>query len=117
MRFISLYRPKKKEGAPPNQQEMTEMGKLIEDGFKTGVLLSTEGLQASSKGALVRLSEGKLTVTDGPFSETKELIGGYAILRVNSKEEAIELAKTFLKIAGDGETEIRQLHEPSDFSS
>ena len=115
MRFLCLYKPTKAEGAPPSQEEMAEMGKLIEEMMKAGVLLSTEGCQPSSKGARVRLSGGRITVTDGPFTEAKELIGGFAIIQAKSKAEAIELTKRFLKVAGDGESEIRQLHEASDF--
>lgn len=116
MRFLCLYKPAKAEGLPPTQQEMAAMGQLIEEMAKAGQLLSTEGCQPSAKGARVRLSEGKLTVKDGPFTEAKELIGGFAIIEAKSKEEAIELTKRFLKVAGDGESEIRQLHEMSDFS-
>jgi hypothetical protein len=116
MRFLSLYKPAKEEGAPPTHQEMAEMGKLIEEMMKAGVLLSTEGCQPSSKGARVRLSGGKVTVTDGPFTEAKELIGGFAIIQAKSKEEAIELTRRFLDVAGDGECEIRLLHEASDCS-
>jgi hypothetical protein len=94
---------------------MNEMGKLIEDGFKSGMLLSTEGCLPTSKGARVRLRDGKFIVTDGPFSEAKEVVGGFAMIRANSKEEAIEFTKRFLKIAGDGETEIRQVWEETDF--
>jgi hypothetical protein len=115
VRFLCLYKPAREEGVPPTQQEMAEMGKLIEDMMKAGVLLSTEGCQPSSKGVRVRLSEGKFTVTDGPFTEAKELVGGFAIIQTKSKEEAIELTRRFLKVAGDGESEIRLLHEPSDF--
>jgi hypothetical protein len=87
------------------------MGKLIEEMAKAGVLLATDGLQPSSKGARVRISGGKFTVTDGPFTEAKELIAGYAIVQVKSKEEAIEWAKRFLKVMGEGESEIRQMHD------
>jgi hypothetical protein len=90
---------------------MAEMNKLVEEGFKAGWLLSTEGCLPSSAGARVGLSEGKFTVTDGPFAETRELIGGFAIIQASSKQEAIERTKYFLKVAGGGETEIRQLHE------
>jgi len=92
------------------------MGKLIDTMVKAGVLLSTEGCQPSSKGARVRLRNGAVSVTDGPFTETKELIGGFAIIQVKSKQEAIDWTKRFLHVAGDGESEIRQLHEPSDFA-
>lgn len=87
------------------------MGKLIERGMKAGWLLSTEGCLPSKLGARVRRSEGKVTVTDGPFTEAKELVGGFAIMQANSKDEAIELAKNFLSIVGEGECELRQLYE------
>jgi hypothetical protein len=114
MKFLCIYKPSKPEGTPPTQREMTEMGKLIEEGFKSGWLLATEGCLPSAKGARVRLSAGKITVTDGPFTEAKEIIGGFALIRANSKEDAIELTKHFLKTAGDGETEIRQIFESPD---
>ena len=87
------------------------MGKLVEDGMKAGFLLAVEGCMPSANGARVRLSKGNVTVTDGPFTESKEVIGGLAILRANSKAEAIEIAKQFLGQAGDGECELRQLFE------
>jgi hypothetical protein len=114
MRFLCVYK-NAKEGVPPTQEEIARMGRLIEDMTNEGVLLSTEGCLPSAKGARVRLSGGKITVTDGPFTEAKELIGGFAIIEVKSKEEAIEQAKRFLKVAGDGESEIRQLYEQGDF--
>jgi|SRR5690349_8746901 hypothetical protein len=110
MRFLCLYTPGKREGAP-TQEEMDRMGKLVEEGMKAGWLVSTEGCLPSSLGARVRLSDGKFTVTDGPFAETRELVGGFAIVQANSKQEAIELTKHFLQVAGGGETEIRQLYE------
>ena len=110
MKFLSIYKTAERS-APPSQEEMSKMGKLIEEGTKAGWLLATEGCLPSALGARVRLSGGKLSVTDGPFSEAKELVGGFAILRTNSKEEAIELAKQFLPVAGDGECELRQLYE------
>jgi hypothetical protein len=87
------------------------MGKLVEDGMKAGYLLAVEGCLPSSTGARIRRTNGKVTVTDGPFSESKEVIGGLAILQANSKEEAIELVRQFLSVAGDGECELRQLFE------
>jgi hypothetical protein len=90
---------------------MAKMGKLVEDGMKAGFLLAVEGCMPSALGARVRLSKGKLTVTDGPFVETKEVVGGLALLQANSKEEAVELVKQFLHAAGDGECELRQLFE------
>lgn len=117
MRFLCLYKPSKSEGTPPTQQEMADMGKLIEEQMKSGTLLATEGCLPSAKGARVRLSGGKYTVTDGPFTESKELVAGFALIRANSKEEAIEQVKNFLKVAGDGETELRQIFEAPDFSA
>ena len=111
MRFLCLYKPSKPEGTPPTQQEMADMGKLIEEQMKSGTLLATEGCLPSAKGARIRLSGGRYSVTDGPFTESKELVAGFAIIRANSKEEAIEQVKNFLKVAGDGETEIREIFE------
>jgi hypothetical protein len=115
MRFMMLYKPGRESDAPPTRQEMAAMGQLIEDMAKAGVLIATDGLQPSSKGARVRISGDKFTVTDGPFTETKELIAGYAIVEAKSKQEAIELAKRFLEVVGEGESEIRQMHDASAF--
>ena len=117
MRFMVLYRSGKETDAPPSEQEMVNVGQLIEEMAKAGVLIATDGLQPSWKGARVRISGGNFTVTDGPFAETKEVIGGYAILRVKSKSEAIELAKRFLQVMGEGESEVRQMHDAPAFSS
>jgi|SRR5262245_2759942 len=117
MRFLCVYKPAKDEGGRPSPEHVAEMGRLIEKMARAGVLLATEGCQPSSKGARVRLVRGKVSVVDGPFAETKELIGGFAILQTASREEAIELTKEFLAVAGDGETEIRQLYDPSDFAT
>lgn len=89
------------------------MGKLIEGAMKAGWLLGTEGCLPSAFGARVRRSDGKVTVTDGPFTESKELVGGFAILKADSKEEAIEIAKNFLSVVGQGECELRQLYDPN----
>ena len=110
MKFLSLYKSAERN-TPPSQEEMAKMGKLVEDGFKAGWLVATEGCLPSALGARVRLASGKLSVTDGPFTEAKELVGGFAILRTNSKEEAIQLAKEFLHVVGEGECELRQVYE------
>ncbi len=115
MRFMMLYKPGYEGGPPPTQQHLADMGQFIEQMAKAGVLLATDGLQPSSKGARLSYSDGKFTLTDGPFTETKELIAGYAIVQVKSKEEAIEQAKRFLELVGEGESEIRQMSEASDF--
>jgi hypothetical protein len=110
MKFLSIYKTAER-GVPASQEEMATMGKLVEEGFKAGWLVATEGCLPSALGARVRSSAGKLTVTDGPFTESKELVAGFAILQANSKQEAIELARQFLGVAGDGECELRQIFE------
>ena len=118
MRFLFLYKPadpKAESGAPPTPAEMERMGKLVEEGFRSGKLLAAEGCHPTSKGARVRQAAGKVTVIDGPFAESKELVAGFAIMKLGSREEAIEEARRFLALAGDGVSEIRLLHEESDF--
>jgi hypothetical protein len=110
MKFLSIYKTVERD-FPPSQEEMAKMGKLIEDGMKSGFLLATEGCLPSATGSRVRISNGNLTVTDGPFTESKEVIGGFALLRANSKEEAMEYISQFLHAVGDGECELRQLFE------
>ncbi len=111
MRFLSIYKTVERT-SPPTQEEMAAMGKLIEEAMKAGWLVSTEGCLSSALGARVRKSaEGNVTVTDGPFTESKELVGGFAILNAKSKEEAIELTKHFLSHVKQGECELRQLYE------
>ena len=110
MKFLSIYKTAE-TGAPPTPEEMARIGKLVEDGMKAGFLLAVEGCMPSAAGARVRLSNGRLTVTDGPFTEAKEVIGGLALLRADSKEAAIKLVQQFLYAAGDGECELRQLFE------
>lgn len=116
MRFLSIYKTVETD-TPPTADHVARMGQLIEESMKAGVLLATEGCLPSALGARVRLSEGRLTVTDGPFIESKELIGGFAVLQTNSKAEAIEVAKQFLQVAGDGECEIRQIFTAADAAS
>ncbi|HMG03043.1 MAG TPA: YciI family protein, partial [Edaphobacter sp.] len=115
MRFLMLYRPADtasvEAGIPPTPEMMARMGDLIQRKIEQGKLLSTEGCAETSKGAKVRLSRGKVSVTDGPFAEAKELVAGFALFRVSSKQEAIEEAREFLDIAGDGEVEIRLIHD------
>ena len=109
MRFLCVY--KAAEGGPPNPQMMEGMGKLIGEMTAAGVLLGTEGCLPSALGVRVRRDNGKVTVTDGPFTETKEVIGGFALINVKSKDEAIAWTRRFLDVAGDGESEVRQLNE------
>jgi hypothetical protein len=110
MKFLSVYKSKEKN-TPPTPAEMERMGKLVEEGFKSGKLLAVEGCMPTALGARVRQTAGTSTVTDGPFSEAKEVIGGLAIIQASSKAEAIEYAREFLSVAGDGECELRQLYD------
>ena len=110
-------------GVLPDEKFLSAMGAFFEEGVKTGVILSGEGLQPSSKGVRVRYSGSKRAVTDGPFAETKELIAGYAILQFTSKAEAIEWTKQFVQIDAPGrlgaesECELRRIFEAEDFGA
>jgi hypothetical protein len=97
---------------PPTPEMMAEMGAFIGEAMQAGVLVATGALQPN--GTRLRLSNGKFTVTDGPFIELKELLAGFAVIQVQSLEEAIEWSKRFRKIVGDGESEIVQLFGPND---
>jgi hypothetical protein len=112
MKFLSLVIPDpKKAGVPMSKESMAAMGELMEETTKSGALVLTGGILPVAKGgARVRNSGGEITI-DGPFTETKELVGGFAILEAKSREEAIELTRRFLKIAGDGECELHQIQE------
>ena len=121
MRFMMIVKASKdsEAGKMPSEELLTAMGKYNEELMKAGVLVDLSGLQASSKGARVRISGNKRTVIDGPFAETKELIAGYWIIQVKSKAEAIEWAKRVPAPHGEGEEseiEIRQFFELYDFA-
>ena len=116
MRFLAVYKAKE-TGVPPTAQHMADMGKLIDEMRAAGTLLGTEGCLPSSLGARVRRDGDTITVTDGPFTESKEVIGGCALIQAKSKEEAIELTKRFLQVAGDGESEIRQLYDAGELAA
>ena len=107
MQFLMIYTPD--EATPPGPEKMAELGKFGEDAAKAGKLVATGGMFPSSFGARVRLTGDQFVVTDGPFPESKEVMAGWVIINVASKEEAIEEARKFMLIAGDGEGEIRQL--------
>ena len=118
MRFMILVKANKdsEAGVLPDEKALTEMGKFNEELSKAGVMLAGEGLHASSKGARVKFSGRKRTVTDGPFAETKELIAGFWLWQVKSKEEAIEWVRRCpAPMEGDSEIEIRQVFEADDF--
>lgn len=112
MRYLCIYKSGKTEScAASNEQEMSAMGKLIEDMARAGVLLLTEGCMPSERGARVRNDGGKISVVDGPFPEAEELIAGMCLMQVKSKAEALEWTKRFIAIAGEGESEVRELRE------
>ena len=110
MRFLSIYKCPERN-TPPTPEEMAQMGKMIEEQMKSGRLVATEGCMPSKVGARVRVESGKFTVSDGPFAEAKEVVGGLAILNAPSKEAAVEYVKEFLQHMGQGECELRQLYE------
>src|ERR1051325_5740805 len=106
MRYLCLYKSEQDRSAPPTQEEMAKMGALIGERMQQGVLLSTEGCKSSASGARVTMENGKVTVTDGPFTEAKECVGGLAVIKVDSKADAIEWTKRFLSVLGKGVSEI-----------
>jgi hypothetical protein len=122
MRFMILVKatPESEAGIPPSAELLAAMGRYNEELARAGVMLAGEGLQPSSKGARVKFSGGKRTVIDGPFAETKELIAGFWMIEVRSREEAIEWVKRVPDPMGEGEEaviEIRQVFETSDFEN
>ena len=119
MRFMIIRKADEKTeaGIMPSAELLAVMGQYVEEMAKAGIFVAGDGVQPSAKGARVKFSGGKPTIVDGPFAETKELMGGYCIMRVNSKEEAIEWVKRWPAMDGDGnlEFEIRQIFEVEDF--
>ena len=119
MKYLSFIRhPESYRDTPPPPELMEAMGKFIEKSFKDGTLVDTGGLLASKDGVRIRLSKGKITVTDGPFTETKEVIGGWAILQTDSRAEAVRVATEFMELhrlhwpGFEGESELRPMFEP-----
>jgi hypothetical protein len=119
MQYMMIVRHAEGSGFPPKEL-MDAIGKLSEEAVKAGTMIGSGGLAPTSLGARVRLSGGELTVTDGPFTEAKEIVGGYAQFELKSKEEAIEGAVRFMELhkkhwpGWEGETEIRQMMRPED---
>jgi hypothetical protein len=116
MKFLSMVRINENAGVPITQKLMDDMGKLVEELTRSGKLVSTAGLRPTKEGVRVRQRQGKQSVTDGPFVETKEVIGGFAILEARDMAEAIELTRRFLRVHGDEwdiECEVRQMEGPS----
>ena len=119
MRVMVIVKANKdsEAGVLPSTEILTKMGKYNEQLVQAGVMLAGEGLQSSAKGKRVKFSGNNRVVTDGPFAETKELIAGFAIVRVKSKGDASELAKRFLKVMGEGESEVRLMHDTPAFEA
>jgi|ERR1051325_9407445 hypothetical protein len=120
MRFVVFVKANKdtEAGVMPTQQELADMGQFNEELVKAGIMLAGEGLHPSAKGARIKFSGDKRTVVDGPFAETKELVAGFWIIQVKSKEEAIEWMKRCPNPTGaEGELEIRQIFEAEDFGA
>ena len=119
MRFMMIVKHAEKQGPPPKQL-MDAIAKLAEEETEAGTMLGSGGLAPTAQGARVRLSGGQVTVTDGPFAETKEVVGGYAQFELKSKKEAIESAVRFMEVhkkhwpGWEGETEVRQMFDPED---
>ena len=115
MQFLTFYTPAPgAHSGPPSKEYMDQMNKLIEESMKSGELIATGGLTPLQLGARVVQTSGNVTITDGPYIESTEIIGGFALLEVPSKEAAIESSKRFLKIAGDGQVTIRPLMGEAD---
>ena len=120
MRFMMIVKHPERQGPPPKAL-MDAIAKLGEEATKAGTMLGSGGLCQTGPGARVRLSGGNVTVTDGPFTEAKEVIGGYAQFELKSKEEAVESAVRFMELhkkhwpGWEGETEVRQMFEPGEF--
>jgi hypothetical protein len=117
MRFMIIRKAdaNTEAGVLPSQELLAAMGQYMEEMSKAGILLAGEGLHPTSRGARVKLKGGKATVIDGPFTEAKEVVAGFSIIQVKSKEEAIEWVKRWPREDGDVELEIRQVFEADDF--
>jgi len=122
MKFMMIVKHAEKQGPPP-QELMDAITKLSEEAAQAGTMLGNGGLRPTAQGARVRLSGGQVTVTDGPFTEAKEVIGGYAQFELKSKQEAVDSAVKFMELhkkywpGWEGETEVRQMFGPDDFAA
>ena len=118
MRILGLMRATKESeaGAPPDKDLMERMGVFMGEVMQAGVLVATDGLHPSSKGKRVKVADGKVTITDGPFTESKELVASYALFEVKTMDEAVMWTKRFLEVLGQGECELRPIFDPADFS-
>jgi hypothetical protein len=118
MRILGMMRADaaSEAGAPPSPELMERMGVFIGEVMQAGVLLATDGLHPSAKGKRVKVANGKTTVTDGPFTESKELVASYALFEVKNMDEAVMWTKRFLECVGEGECELRPIFDPTDFA-
>lgn len=122
MRFMMMVKHPEKLSGPPPRELVEAMEKLNQDSKKAGIIVSSGGLAPMTATTRVRLSQGKVTAIDGPFAETKEIVGGYAVLEFNSKQEAVEGAIQFMELhrkywpGWEGETEVRQVFSPEDYA-
>jgi len=122
MKFMMIVKHAEKQGPPPREL-MDAITKLSEEAVQAGTMLGNGGLRPTAQGARVRLSGGQVTVTDGPFTEAKEVIGGYAQFELKSKQEAVDSAVKFMELhkkywpGWEGETEVRQMFGPDDFAA
>lgn len=114
MRFMMIYTAPEAD-APPSEEDQQAMGAFIGELVAAGQLLVTDGLKGSDRGVRIRQDKGRLTRTDGPFTESKEVVGGFAIVEVDSVEEAVDIAERFMKVAGDGISEIREMYDTPAF--
>jgi len=115
MRYMLMFKPDvaPAPGELPCKQHLPAMATLMTDLKRKGIVLATEGLMPSDTGARVRFNGGRISVKDGPFAEAKELVAGFAIVNVKSRDEALDLAKQFLQIAGGGVSDVLEVHEPA----
>jgi hypothetical protein len=112
MKFLLTYQGDTTK--PPTAETMAAIGNLTQEMIQSGVVVMTGGLVRPNNGTKLKLEGGKFTVTDGPFPETKELIDGFALVRVSSKQEAIEMSMRFMSVAGDGQAEVLQVFDAAD---
>ena len=117
MRVLGLLKAdaSSEAGEMPGEEVFVKMGALMEEVTNAGILLATDGLKPTSEGKRISLSNGKVTVTDGPFTESKELIASYALMEVKDWDEALHWTQRFLEVLGEGQVELRPLFEASDF--
>jgi hypothetical protein len=118
VRILGMLRADKESeaGVPPSPELIARVGAFMEEVAKAGVLIGGDGLKPSSAGKRVKLENGKVTVIDGPFTESKELIASYALFEVETMDEAVEWTRRFLEVLGGGESELRPIFEEADFA-